>query len=147
MNSSESCLVIIVLAIGGYILLVFMNRRAFLQRLYAARDAYQAALAELKANPTNPDIKQKTLELGRIYSAVTRQNKTVTLFDEMALSNDINAATAAATVAAPAAAPIAAAVDRPTAEERLSKLNDLRLRGVISEAEYTEKRQKILDEM
>ena len=65
----------------------------------------------------------------------------------MALSNDINAATAAATVAAPAAAPIAAVVDRPTAEERLSKLNDLRLRGVISEAEYTEKRQKILDEM
>jgi hypothetical protein len=65
----------------------------------------------------------------------------VTVFDEIALSNDINAATASASVVAPA--PAAA----PSVEERLKRLDELRAKGVVNEQEYAERRQKILEEL
>jgi Short C-terminal domain len=105
--------------------------------LEAARKAYQESLAKLKAAPNDADVKQRTLELGRYYSALTRQDKNVTVYDEVALGNDINAATAGASAQA---APTAASV-----EDRLKTLDDLRSKGMISDAEYTARRQKILE--
>ena len=37
-----------------------------------AESAYKNALEQLKANPTNADLRQKTLELGRFYSNLAR---------------------------------------------------------------------------
>jgi len=58
-----------------------------------ARDNYFSSLAKLKTDPTNADVKQETLRLGRNYSEQTRKRKgvgsTVTIYDEMALMNDI----------------------------------------------------------
>jgi hypothetical protein len=57
-----------------------------------AQAAYQASLQALTNDPTNPELPQRTLELGRAYSRITRRSRSVTIFDELALLNDINAA-------------------------------------------------------
>lgn len=107
-----------------------------------ARRAYQESLAQLKLDPSNPNLRQETLRLGREYSNLTRDQKGVTVFDEVALSNDINAACAGAAVPRPALAPAAGSV-----EERLQKLSSLKTQGLISEAEYEESRRRILSEV
>ena len=47
-------------------LVVDSNKKA--KALTEARDAYYRSLARLKADPTNPDQRQSTLKLGRVYS-------------------------------------------------------------------------------
>lgn len=134
------CGVPVLLIAGLFIFLSNANAKEAERRqniLKAAQNAYQNSLAKLKQSPTDADIKQKTLELGRYYSNLTRQQQGVTVYDEMALGNDISAATAGATVAA---APTAASV-----EERLKTIDELRSRGMISDAEHAERRKKILE--
>lgn len=110
-----------------------------------ARDGYFLSLEKLKKDPTNANLRQETLMLGRNYSELTRKRKgvgnTVTIYDEMALMNDINAACAGATVISEKAKP------SPTVEGRLAKLSDLKEKNLISESEYNQRRQKILDEI
>jgi hypothetical protein len=118
-----------------------VNKKA--QALAAARDAYHNSLTNLKANPTDPNLRQLTLGLGRNYSNLTRNKKGVTIFDEVALSNDISAACAGATnvsennIAKP----------DQTIELRLEKLADLKVKGLIDDTEYAARREKILDEV
>jgi hypothetical protein len=112
------------------------------KQLNAARDAYFDALRRLKANPTNADLRQTTLQLGRTYSNLTRNKSGVTVFDEVALSNDINAACAgAATLVANKQAL------SQTIESRLQKLAELKSKGLIDDDEYTARRTKILDDV
>jgi hypothetical protein len=105
-----------------------------------ANTTYQGWLAKLKIQPTNADIKQKALKWGRIYSNLTRESKGVTVYDEMALMNDISAATAGAAVATVATVSGGASV-----EDRLKTIDDLRTKGVISDQEHAARRQKILE--
>ena len=100
----------------------------------AARRAYQEALGQLKNHPANPEVRERALSLGRTCAAYMRNPDSVTLFDEVALMNDINAACAAAFAARPPA----------SIEDRLTRLHDLRARGLISEGEYDERRREIL---
>ncbi|HKO55430.1 MAG TPA: SHOCT domain-containing protein [Thermoanaerobaculia bacterium] len=106
-----------------------------------ARRAYQEALERLRRNPANPDLRGETLRLGRAYSNLTRNRRGVTLFDEVALMNDINAACAAA-FQPPKPLPPTESV-----ETRMAKLNDLRSKGLIDDAEYAERRQQIVSEI
>lgn len=138
-------LVIVVVIVGVVILNDKSNekiRRQKAERLQTAFDTYQSALSRLKSSPTNADLKQETLRNGRAYAALTREQSGsgVTIFDEIALSNDISAATAGANVA-PAAAP------RESVETRLQQLESLRTKGLISAAEYDEKRKRLIAEM
>jgi hypothetical protein len=112
------------------------------RQLTAARDVYYDALRKLKANPTSADLRQSTLQLGRIYSNLTRNKKGVTIYDEVALSNDINAACAGA------ATLIATPKEQSqTIESRLQRLAELKNKGLIDEEEYTARRTKVLDEV
>lgn len=111
------------------------------RQLQAALQAYQGSLAALKKRPTDADLKQRTLALGRAYSSLTRESKGVTVFDEVALSNDIGAACAGATASVPAAAP------RQNPEARLEQLAALRTRGLVDEDEYQAERRRILSEI
>jgi hypothetical protein len=126
--------IVIIAAIAG------ANGKA--AQLEAARQAYQNSLANLKKHPTNADVKQRTLALGRDYSNLTRDSKGVTMFDEVALSNDISAACAGATAQVPA---VPAARDTP--EVRLEKLAALRARGLVDDQEYQAERRRILSEI
>jgi hypothetical protein len=65
----------------------------------AAHKAYLGALDDLKDDPDNPDARQEALRLGREYAALTRELQGLgghTIFDEVALMNDLNAAGAGA---------------------------------------------------
>ncbi len=96
--------------------------------------------------PTNADLKELVLKLGREYSGLTRQfhgTDGITIYDEIALMNDINAACAGAT----SITPRAKIETKQTIEHRLEKLLELMGKNLISEQEYNERRQKILDEI
>jgi hypothetical protein len=87
-------------------------------------------LQRLKAEPNNPERRQEALRLGRAYSNLTRNKKGVTVYDEVALKNDIDAACAGA-----------ARVQNPSIEERLAKLKQLLTAGHISDDEYHRRRE------
>jgi len=109
-----------------------------------AKAAYEESLVRLKSNPASVDMRQRTLQLGRAYASLTRRSQGVTVFDEVALMNDINAASGGLESAAKSdpAAPAKASI-----EERLARRGELRVQGLIDEEEYGTKRQKILDEV
>ena len=110
-----------------------------------ARRAYRAALDDLKNDPANPHLREETLRLGRHYAYLMRKQRGRTLFDEVALMNDINAACAAVTVQRQVVAHPA----RPSVsiEDRLTRLHELKTSGLISQAEYDERRREILREV
>lgn len=112
------------------------------QEVHAASAAYRQSLDALKKAPANADLKEETLRLGRAYSNLTRNRQGVTTFDEVALMNDINAACAAAGTVTPRPATGVEAI-----EARLRQLQDLRTKGLISEAEYEEKRASVVSEL
>lgn len=106
--------------------------------------AYEESLAGLKSNPTSADQWQKTLQLGRAYSGLTRDGQGVTVFDEVALMNDMNAACAgvSSTGKSEPATP-----EKRSIEERLGMLGELKVQGLLDDEEYRSRRQKILDEV
>lgn len=101
---------------------------------------YQESLHSLRQDPSNPDIKQAALAAGRAYAALTREREGfgITVFDEVALSNDIQAACAAGH------GPIASSAGSLTVEERLQRLQTLHLKGLLSAEEYQMKRSELL---
>lgn len=116
-----------------------------LKLLNEIKPAYLNSLGRLKSQPTNADLKQNTLELGREYSERTRKLQGIngiTIFDEMALMNDINTACAGATSVS-----MKEATNNQTILERLSKLSELKDKNLINEQEYETRRLKILDEI
>jgi len=113
-----------------------------------ARSAYYRSLDRLKRDPANPSIKMETIRLGRRYSSVMRDSAGRTIFDEVAIANDINAA---CTMALPPQNP---PLPRPpvpaqpkSIEERLRRLADLKAAGLIDDAEYTFAKASIIDEI
>ncbi len=116
---------------------------ANLEKMYLIIEAkinYQAILEKLKANPTNPEIREKTLELGRLYVNYARGETGVTAFDELAMMNDINAACARGFSEQKN-------VNAQIVEERLISLNKLKASNLIDEQEYIASKQKILEEL
>lgn len=107
-------------------------------RLWQAKRRYDEALNAVRQDATK---RQAALDAGRKYSEVTRERQggSVTVYDEMALMNDINAAVAAAPSLAPAAPPVASTA------ARLQQLEELRGQGLVSDAEYQARRAKILE--
>ena len=103
---------------------------------------YKNALNELKKEPGNADVRQRTLELGRIYANLVRNNKGHSIFDEVMLMNDINAACAATQ-----AVVANAAIPDVSTEARLRRLQSLREQGLLDAAEYDQRRKEILDQV
>lgn len=136
------CLIFFILIVLLVAIAVANAAKATQQAKDKAHGAYRESLAQLKLDPSNPNLRQETLRLGREYSNLTRDKKGVTVFDEVALSNDINAACAGAAAPRPAPAPATGSI-----EERLQKLSSLKAQGLVSEAEYEESRRRILAEM
>lgn len=143
------CVILPLLAIAGIIAYrVSVNRRQ--AAAHAASEAelrrlkrrYDDALSDLRTDATKRQI---ALDAGRAYSAFTRRSSggAVTVYDEMALMNDINAAAAQA----PQPASLAPAASTGNTAERLRKLEDLKAQGLISEDEYQARRATILDDV
>jgi hypothetical protein len=147
MDSPDVTCGLIILAIvgasAGGIALYFYRLNQFNKRLRDAFASYQQSLEILKQQPNNPELRQRALEWGRYYSNLTRENRGVTVYDEVALANDINAACAGGD-RAPAGSSVTET--RPIGE-RLDQLKDLFEKGVISEQEYSDRRSRLLDEV
>ena len=146
-SGAVCCIGFVVVVIVGLVLIVKSANETMEKQKRALNDAhtaYQNSLKELKSDPRNADLRQRTLNLGRAYSNLTRNKSGVTVYDEMALMNDINAACAAAggSVSKPATPDSASSI-----ESRLAKLADLKSKSLINEDEYNSRRQKILDEV
>lgn len=111
-----------------------------------AKEAYETALGELKHDPNNSDLRQLTLALGRTYSNLMRDKKGHTVFDEVALMNDINAACAGAALSA---APIPAQLTNAIAsiEGRLRQLQSLKAEGLIAEEDYLLRKREIMSQI
>jgi hypothetical protein len=112
-----------------------------------ARQKYVASLTQLAANPTSAQQRQATLGLGRTYSNLTRNKKGTTVFDEVALMNDINAACGGTTALATASAQSNLTSVSVSIEERLVKLQNLLDQSLISQSEYGARRQQIIDDV
>lgn len=105
---------------------------------------YQISLGKLKDSPRSANLRQETLRLGRAYSHLIRDKKGQTVFDEVALMNDITAACGGAGSAE--TEPLKTVVSsQDTIEVRLQKLQSLRDRNLIDDAEYRSLRQDILN--
>jgi putative oligomerization/nucleic acid binding protein len=138
------CLVVVLLMAAVFVIGIaayFINLQRINKQLSDAYYAYMGCLADLKQRPYDPNLRERALQAGRHYSNLTRSNKGVTIFDEMALANDLNAACAGA--AQPAHSP---EVIIPPIEERLARLKKLLDSGTINEDEYRARRGKLLDE-
>lgn len=162
-GSFAACLgIFLLVAVAGWIA-GKKKSRVEIDPVEEAQFYYQQTLEQLKSNPYDPNIKQMALKLGRKYSSLTRDaagaGKSVTIYDEMALMNDLNAATAAANRLSPMPSQqysqppggyghSSGPLPPPTSvADRLRMLNDLRSQGLISDQEYTERRTKILGEL
>jgi hypothetical protein len=142
-SSLEFCGIGFFLVISLILIALYVDAKKKDKALAAARDAYHNSLIKLKANPTNANLRQLTLQLGRTYSNLTRNKKGVTIFDEVALSNDISAACAGATNI------LENKATKPdqSIELRLAKLAELRAKGLIDDDEYAARRERMLDEV
>lgn len=125
----------------GIIVMAVASADAAGKRKERAKQEYQGSLQQLKMNPANADLRQRTLELGRIYSNLMRDQKGNTVFDEVALMNDINAACAAAVQVV--------ASQRPSGdlEDRLRILQGLKDKGLIDDAEYANRKAELLTQI
>jgi Arc/MetJ family transcription regulator len=82
----------LVIAVIVGIAIIFSVIRA--QQLKEAKTAYQAALTELTSSPADNNLRVAALEAGRRYADLARKaagSKGRAIFDEVALSNDLNA--------------------------------------------------------
>jgi len=147
----EALSVIVVLIIIGIILMI---RRILelttpdslqVDSITRKMNNYQAALAALRKDPTNPSLHEQALTLGRIYSAATRENKRITLFDETALANDIRAVTANATQTAPVVHQTKTSTPAQSIDERISALKKMRENDLLTDEEFEQKRKDILN--
>src|SRR5687767_8210894 len=69
------------------------EEREYAQSLAVAKEQYIESLNRLKLSPLDPDLRTETLRLGRRYSDLTRMCQGVTVYDELAIRNDIDAVT------------------------------------------------------
>jgi hypothetical protein len=97
------------LAIGIAVAFYIRSQAEAARKRREAEEQYRASLSEaegnyrrmleiLRSNPTDPEMREKALKWGRRFAELTRQpvGSSVTIYDEVALSNDINAACAGA---------------------------------------------------
>ncbi len=139
-------LVLIGVIVGSIFLIGYQERdiRKKLQVISDSRDIYKNSLEVLKNNPSDASRKQECLQLGRELADLCRRYQGlsgVTIFDELALMNDINAACGAASSLS------TETEISQTLEQRLAKLSELKGKNLLSEQEYNARRQKILDEI
>jgi hypothetical protein len=124
------------LVVVGFLALSCFSAMESEKRKKIAKVAYDESLSQLRENPTNPEFREQALSNGRSYSNLTRNQSEVAVYDEIAIKNDIDAACAGAVN-----------MRKQPVEARLGKLQELLSKGLLDEAEYATRRQKILDEL
>jgi hypothetical protein len=139
--------IIVVFVVGFIVIFAVSKAEEFARELAEAKATYHASLEKLSDDPTNPSLRKTTLEFGRVYSNLTRKKQGVSLFDEVALMNDINAACGGTTAISNSGNPPTPPDASLSIQERLTKLRELKEQGFVSELEYEAKRQQLISEV
>ena len=124
-----------------FLLLVFLGFFRIMKK-NNAHDLYMVSLEALKIDPANTNLRHKTLELGRVYSNLTRNNKGVATVDEVALMNDINAACAGThqNIQNKNSTHIQTSV-----ADRLTSLLNLKEKDLINEEDFVQRKKEIME--
>ncbi len=117
------------------------TKKAAKELYVGAKSRYKDSLELLKKRPTDPELRLSALKLGREFANLTRSFDGVTVFDEIALMNDINAACASGALT------VSSATSTGSISQRLDKLAELLELQQITDEEYASRRQKILEEI
>lgn len=131
---------LVFLGIGVVVVIGFAMAIAQAKALIAAKAAYEAALAALSAEPHSNDRRIAALNAGRHYADLARKkagSNGVALFDEVAMQNDLTAR-----LGSGASAP--ASGGREDRVTKLTKLAELRDKGVLSPEEFEAEKRKLL---
>jgi len=96
------------------------------------KEAYGSALEKIKLSPTDPNIRQQALELGRRYAGYAKKAKGPEI-TEMMIKNDIDAACAGAS----ARKPFSAATE-------IKKLTELMDEGILTQAEWQNAKNQLV---
>ena len=128
---------ITLVAVGIAVAFYLLSQAKEAKKRREAEEMYRASLSEaegnyrrmleiLRRNPTDPEMREKALKWGRRFAELTRHavGSGVTIYDEVALSNDINAACAGANRVNHIAVSRMPGDSTPI-EERLAKLRNL----------------------
>lgn len=105
---------------------------------------YKAALDELKTDPSNSDLRQKALYWGRMHAKLVRDKNGNEVLDEVTLMNNINAICASAK---PAERNRKGPANGTSTEKRLSDLESLHKKGLISDDEFSQQRKGIIGQI
>jgi hypothetical protein len=104
---------------------------------------YREALRMLEEEPDSPERRKIALTTGREYARMVRESSGESLFDELALMNDINVI-----AGQQVASPTTRKAPQPLSyEERLARLQRLAAEGHLTKDEYVEARKRLLSEL
>lgn len=104
------------------------------------KELYENLLSELSKEPNNSELKTKVLEAGRDYYATLRTDHCLTIYDEQAITNDINSACINITTTQ-------VVNNDSDVYEDIKKLSELRDGGILTEEEYNEKKKILLEKI
>jgi len=142
MDSLTLTVVLLCVVVPAFIVLVgwsiIDNQKKKEKRVKAAATQYENALELLKESPDDNDARQEALRLGRRFVKVAQDDKH-TLFDEVALMNDLSAIQQTSTKPTE--------LESSNIEQRLLKLDELKSKGLITEDDYQKRKDAILDEI
>lgn len=131
----------IILILVSFICILLIVRFILAEEVRRAREAYLTSLQDLKRDPTNADLKQETLRLGRYYASVSENG-----ISELSIFNDINSVCTEINTTQENQKTINVSPTK-SLEDRLKSLNDLHVRELITTSEYNEQRQRILEDV
>jgi hypothetical protein len=132
------------LCLGGIVIVLLAVGLALWQQNQIRKEAeakYKKALAMLRNEPDNAELRNAALMLGRDW--VNKLGRSST-YSEVSIMNDLNAIQSSKANTARAIIPEPAKTDIKT---RLAQLESLYSEGVITEAEYNKRREAILSEL
>ena len=110
-----------------------------MRKCLAWKAAYEKSLELLKARPNDSELRGETLYIGREFASFQRE-RGQTVFDEVAIKNDIDSACAGIITQS-----TVSSQPNNSLKERLAKVQRLFDDSLISKKEYETKRKQILD--
>lgn len=130
------CAILLGMVVIAIVLVSILSIRHRKAEAAKARTGYEDSLSELRKDPKNNLRREETIRLGQFYSRLTVNRAGVPVFSESDMMKDIDAICPKATHL-PTPEPL---------EERLEQLKRYRGKGLLTEQEYLQKRQELIDQ-
>lgn len=147
-------LVIISFSLWGLIiipLIILVNK--FTSKNYdrqnKLKQEYEDFKYKLSQNPQNQELRQLTLQKARDYYSSLRNDGRLTIYDEQAIQNDLSLIINSSNNSYTQQSNDNSIENKDNSDSlaKLEKLKHLKDKGLITEADYEAKKQKILDEL